>query len=294
MHNQNNEGKPSKLLAPVIAGLLRGASSIIIQPIEVAKVRVQTLAPANVSSFSFLYSDLRNKGPFFFYRGLAPSLLSIISKGTYKYEFFTHGKKHLGKITGNEKFMEEHPIIGQGLLTPFIVILDTAVQGPFRIFKTVLITRSANLPMLPVVTDLIKNPKGLWRGSSAAAVKQTFGVGTTLLLDASIREEFKKRGMDTSHKNPQFLAASVASGITLALINTPLDVVSSRTSAAKPIPTIGFLPSLKYIYQTEGTKAFTRGSILRSTIYCVTTVYTSLMISWGRGREEKSPSKGRE
>lgn len=278
----------TKVKESLIAGAGRSASAVVIHPLEVAKMRVQTRAPINASSFYWLLSDVRSSGASVLYRGLTPSAALVGFKGFYKYPLFVYGPQQLAVMAGDKDLFKKHPILFQCAMTPIIVSVDTLLQGPLRRMRNVMATSDKKEGLLSVNRTLSGNVFSYWKGSAAAAVKQSFGVGSTLLVDALLRNEFKKRGLDTSHNNPSFFSACVASGIFLAVVNTPLDVVASRTSSAKPIPTNGFLSSLTYIYNTDGIKAFTKGAGLRGMIYGATTTYTSLMVSWGRKSEEKT------
>jgi Mitochondrial carrier protein len=299
MHNQNSENKSTqekslltKTLESGIAGLGRSVSAVGIHPLEVIKTRLQTLSPIQTKSIPWVVSDISKNGMPLLYRGFIPSSLLVGFKGFYKYPLFVYGPQLLAESVGDKNLFSKHPIFFQCAMTPFIVGIDTALQGPLRRLRNIGMTSDKAQTLRSINHSLISNPLNYWRGSAAAAAKQSFGVFTSLLSDALIRNEFKKRGMDTSHKNPQFFGACILSGATLALLNTPLDVVASRTSSAKPIPTKGFLPSLQYIYKTDGYKAFTKGAGVRVMMYGFITAYTGMLTSWGR--EEKSHSKGRE
>ncbi len=272
----------------LIAGAGRSASAVVIHPLEVAKMRVQTRAPANCSSLYWLSADLKNSGASVLYRGLTPSAALVGFKGFYKYPLFVYGPQQLAVMAGDKDLFKKHPILFQCAMTPIIVGVDTVLQGPLRRMRNVMATSDKKEGLLSVNKALSTDFLSYWKGSAAAAVKQSFGVGSTLLVDALLRNEFKNRGLDTSHHSPSFFSACVASGIFLAVINTPLDVVASRTSSAKPIPTKGFWNSLTFIYKKDGIRAFTKGAGLRGTIYGATTTYTSLMVSWGRKSEDKA------
>ncbi len=290
--SENSTTEDKSLIAKTkesfIAGALRSMSAVVIHPLEVVKMRIQTRAPVTSSSFSWISSDLRTSGASILYRGLTPSAALVGFKGFYKYPLFVYGPQQLAAMAGDKDLFEKHPILFQCAMTPIVVGVDTVLQGPLRRMRNIMTTSDKKEGLLSVNKALSTDILSYWKGSAAAAVKQSFGVGSTLLVDALLRNEFKKRGLDTSHHNPSFFSACVASGIFLAVVNTPLDVVASRTSSANPIPTKGFWNSLTYIYKKDGIRAFTKGAGLRGMIYGATTTYTSLMVSWGRKSEDKT------
>ncbi len=295
--NPPNSTKTRKSIGTIaqeslFAGITRAASAVPIHPFEVMKLRLQTRAPVNSYSLPWLIADLRQNGPRLLTRGMIPGATLVGLKGAYKYPMFVYGPERLAEMCGDPDLFEKHPILFQVGMTPFIVGVDTLFQGPLRRLRNVLATSDSKQRLLTTTQKLAENPSSFWRGSYTAATKQAFGVGTTLFVDALVRTEFQKRGMDTSHKNPQFFWACMASGGFLCLINTPLDVVASKTSGANPIPTTGFLSSCTHIYnKCGGIWAFTKGAEARMIIYMATATLTSMLISLGRGNSQKESHK---
>ncbi len=285
--NEKEKNLWQKTLESGVAGLVRSASTLAINPLEVIKMRLQSNAPSGVSSSTWIAQDISKNGAGILYRGVGASALLVGMKGFYKFPLFVYGPEQLALCVGDKDLFKKHPILFQCGMTPFIVIVDTVLQGPFRRLRNMLMTSEEKSSAMKIGKELSTKPTSFWKGSSSAAAKQGVGVFSTLLVDGVIRNEFHIRNWDTSHKNPYFTATAATAGVFLAIINTPLDVVASRTSSARPLNG-GLFSSVNHIYTTEGYKAFTRGAGVRAVISATNSVITSLLLSWGRSKDGHS------
>ena len=287
-------------LYPFLPTALRCVITILSHPLDVSKTRLQNhvfinnnnrFVNVNQSRLNWLKTDLTNYGILGLYRGYSITLLSTFFK-SYKYLLLIFGPHKMASYFN--KSFNHNPILYQMSMIPIIVLTDTIMLGPFRRIK--FITMNSTLtPKLSlkaiknnhnifnvIINIYLQNGfMGFWYGSKAYAIKHSFGSSSLIMSDALIRSNFYCHDLPFYH--PKYVLLHSINGVFLTLISTPFDVITTNmTSKLDNTPNKGYYQTIKSIYRQEGIHGFSKGFSIRLFNRTASSLYTSLVISWGR------------
>jgi len=264
----------TSISAPVhlfAAGSAAAISAVAVQPLEVLKIRLQTNVVAKRNIFANLRHIFRAEGVNGLYRGLVPTLGSVVPSISIYFTMYNAIKNHLGCPSGQPVKDVAMQSAAAGLassataaLTNPLWLIKTRLQsqpihksgvsrGTYQTFRTILREEGA---------------LGLYKGLGAS-----FLASTQAMVQFPIYEELKSLMCSSEHtlkrSTCSYFAASAISASLACILTYPAEVVRARLQAQHGTPKYnGIAHAFRKIWAQEGAAGLYRGlftSIIKMT-----------------------------
>jgi len=258
-------------LAGTIAGI---AESAVVHPTDVIKTRSQARGYQNLGILRAFQSAFMNEGVVALYKGIAPTIISIVPKVMLQMGGLAFFKPHFeGRVPA--------------MLVPSMAGICTSIVQAVLFLtstETIKVRQQTQIgwsgkydSMMGTASKLIREEgfPSLYKGLLATTVRQSWGLVIKLsgyegMKAVFLHMERQKTGSD----KPQLAAWQHATSggianIVVGVLNSPPDVVKTRMQdqsfAAESGGSVykGTWDCILQMWQTEGAKSFFRGSVMR-------------------------------
>jgi len=273
----NNNASPCSTISVPIhllsAGTAAAASAIAVQPLDVLKTRLQTNVALRQNLFANIRHIVRMEGARGLYRGLVPTLGSVVPSISIYFTLYNSIKGNLGCPSGDPL----RDVATQSFAAGLASSATAAITNPLWLVKTRLQTQPifknqprAALGTLQTVRAIVREEgvRGLYKGLGAS-----FLASTQAMVQFPIYEELKTLMCNQNHtvqkKTCSYLAASAISASLACIITYPAEVVRARLQAQGHVRVYeGVLHAFRKIWVQEGASGLYRGlftSLLKMT-----------------------------
>lgn len=258
----NNISVPFHLLA---AGSAAAVSAVAVQPLDVLKTRLQTNVALRQGMFANMRHIFRIEGTRGLYRGMVPTLGSVVPSISIYFTLYNSIKGSLGCPSGDPV----RDIASQSAAAGLASSATAAITNPLWLVKTRLQTKLIHkdqvrsMSTLQTFRAIIKEEgvRGLYKGLGAS-----FLASTQAMVQFPIYEELKVllvagQGNSTVKKTTvSYLAASAISASLACILTYPAEVVRARLQAQGHARIYdGVWHAFKKILATEGASGLYRG-----------------------------------
>lgn len=265
--NKNNASctisVPIHLLA---AGTAAAASAIAVQPLDVLKTRLQTNVALRQNLFANMRHIFRIEGIRGLYRGLVPTLGSVVPSISIYFTLYNSIKASLGCPSGDPIRDVATQSFGAGLASS----ATAAITNPLWVLKTRLQTQSvfknqSSKPRGTIDTARLimreEGVRGFYKGLGAS-----FLAASQAMVQFPIYEELKALMCNKNQNNSvkrttcSYLAASAISASLACIITYPAEVVRARLQAQGHVRVYdGVFHAFRKILVQEGASGLYRG-----------------------------------
>lgn len=256
----NNISIPIHLLA---AGSAAAVSAVAVQPLDVLKTRLQTNVALRQNLFANIRHIFLHEGTRGLYRGLVPTLGSVVPSISIYFTLYNSIKKSLGCPSGDPI----RDIVSQSAAAGLASSATAAITNPIWLVKTRLQTQpifknQVHKSTLQTFRTIIheEGVRGLYKGLGAS-----FLASTQAMVQFPIYEELKllmcSSNPENSKKNTcSYLAASAISASLACILTYPAEVVRSRLQAQGHTHIYtGVMHAFRKIIAVEGAAGLYRG-----------------------------------
>lgn len=252
---------PIHLLA---AGSAAAVSAVAVQPLEVLKIRLQTNAVARRNIFANLRHIFRSEGINGLYRGLVPTLGSVVPSISIYFTLYNSIKSQFGLPTGEPV----KDVVMQSASAGLASSATAAITNPLWLIKTRLqaqpiykssgVKRSTYQTFRTIVHE--EGVRGLYKGLGAS-----FLASSQAMVQFPIYEELKSLMCSGDHTLKRstccYFAASAISASLACILTYPSEVVRARLQAqGSGVNTYkGITHAFRKIWVQEGVFGLYRG-----------------------------------
>lgn len=246
------------------AGSAAAVSAVAVQPLDVLKTRLQT----NVALKQNLIANIRHifqiEGTRGLYRGLGPTLGSVVPSISIYFTLYNYIKRALGCPSGEPL----RDIVSQSAAAGLASSATAAITNPIWLVKTRLQTQPITKSRVHRATTLQtfraiiheEGVRGLYKGLGAS-----FLASTQAMVQFPIYEELKLLMCSSNPANSKkntcsYLAASAISASLACILTYPAEVVRSRLQAQGHTQIYnGVAHAFRKIVALEGAAGLYRG-----------------------------------
>lgn len=265
----------SKVANSALAGTIAGlAESAVVHPTDVIKTRSQARGYQNLGILRAFQSAFVNEGVVALYKGIGPTVISIVPKVTLQMGGLAFFKPYFeGRVPA--MLVPSMAGICTGIVQAVLFLTPTET---IKVRQQTQIGWSGKYnSMMGTASKIIKEEgfPSLYKGLLATTVRQSWGLvvkfgGYEGIKAMFLQMERQKTGLD----NPQLAgwqhaAAGGITNIAVGVLNSPPDVVKTRMQdqsfAAESGDALykGTWDCITQMWRTEGPMSFFRGSIMR-------------------------------
>ncbi|KAG1966934.1 mitochondrial glycine transporter A [Pimephales promelas] len=271
-------------LKAFMCGSLSGTcSTLLFQPLDLLKTRLQTLQPGSgrVGLVEVFVSVLRTEKLVGLWRGVSPSFVRCIpGVGIYFSTYFTL-KQHF--FADGAPGPLHSALLGAGArcvagvcMLPVTVIKTRFESGRYQY-------RSVSGALRSVCQT--EGPKALFSGLTATLLRDTPFSGIYVMIYSQTKYSLPPEISQSSYAPLANFSCGVLAGVLASVLTQPADVVKTHVQVS---PDVFSRTSdvLRYIYKDQGLVGFFRGAVprsLRRTLMAAMawTVYEQLMAQMG-------------
>jgi len=245
------------------AGTAAAASAIAVQPLDVLKTRLQTNVALRQNLFANIRHIFRTEGTRGLYRGLVPTLGSVVPSISIYFTLYNSIKRGLGCPSGDPLRDVATQSVSAGLASS----ATAAITNPLWLVKTRLQTQPVYKNQhhargtLETARAIVRHEgvRGLYKGLGAS-----FLASSQAMVQFPIYEELKAllcSQNNTVQKNTcSYLAASAISASLACILTYPAEVVRARLQAQGHVRVYeGILHAFRKILVQEGANGLYRG-----------------------------------
>jgi len=265
----------SKVAKSALAGTIAGiAESSVVHPTDVIKTRSQARGYQNLGILRAFQNAFVNEGVVALYKGIAPTVISIVPKVMLQMGGLAFFKPHFeGRVPA--ALVPSMAGICTGICQAVLFLTPTET---IKVRQQTQIGWSGKYDsMMGTASKLIKEEgfSSLYKGLLATTVRQSWGLvvkfsGYEGCKALFLQMERQRTGADKPQLSGwQHAAAGGITNIAVGVLNSPPDVVKTRMQdqsfAAKSGDTLykNTWDCVTRMWQTEGAMSFFRGSVMR-------------------------------
>ncbi|CAL8270835.1 unnamed protein product [Lota lota] len=272
----------SALKAFVCGSLSGTCSTLLFQPLDLIKTRLQTLqstGSARVGMVSLFLTVVRTEKMVGLWKGMSPSFVRTIPGVGLYFSTYYSMKQHF--FQGRALGPLEAVALGAGART---------VAGVFMLPITVIKTRfeCGRYNYSSVVGALrsmcqTEGPRSLFSGLVPTLLRDAPFSGIYVMIYSQAKASLPTELSSSSYGPPANFLCGVGAGVLASLITQPADVVKTTVQVgAQP----GTADAVRYVYTQHGVRGFFRGAVprcLRRTMMAAMawTVYEQMMAQVG-------------
>lgn len=253
------------------AGTAAAVSAVAVQPLEVLKIRLQTNVVAKRNIFANLRHIFRAEGINGLYRGLVPTLGSVVPSISIYFTLYNSIKSHMGCPSGDPV----KDVVMQSAAAGIASSATAAITNPLWLIKTRLQSQplkmhGASRGTYETFRNILREEgvRGLYKGLGAS-----FLASSQAMVQFPIYEELKSLMVSNEHtlkrSTCNYFAASAISASLACILTYPAEVVRARLQAQHGLIRYnGILHAFRKIWAQEGVAGLYRGlftSILKMT-----------------------------
>lgn len=254
-------GASTHLLA---AGSAAAVSAIAVQPLDVLKTRLQTNVALRQNIFANISHIFRLEGTRGLYRGLAPTLGSVVPSISIYFTLYNSIKATLGCPSGDQM----RDVVTQSAAAGLASSATAAITNPLWLIKTrlqtqpVLKSQANSHNTFQTFKAIIREDgvRGLYKGLGAS-----FLASSQAMVQFPIYEELKLLMCSSQHtlqkKTCSYLAASAISASLACILTYPAEVVRARlqVQGSSTHKYDGIMHAFRKIWAQEGATGLYRG-----------------------------------
>jgi len=242
------------------AGTAAAVSAVAVQPLDVLKTRLQTNVALRQNLFSNIRHIFRNEGTRGLYRGLAPTLGSVVPSISIYFTLYNSIKRTLGCPSGDPV----RDVVAQSAAAGLASSATAAITNPMWLVKTRLQTspvykhQTNTMGTMQTFRAIIREEgfRGLYKGLNAS-----FLASSQAMVQFPIYEELKLLMCSSDQKSTcSYLAASAISASLSCIMTYPAEVVRTRLQAQGHVRVYnGVFHAFRKIIAVEGAAGLYRG-----------------------------------
>lgn len=246
------------------AGCAAAVSAVAVQPLDVLKTRLQTNVALKKNLFANMRHIFKHEGTRGLYRGLGPTLGSVVPSISIYFALYNTIKTKLGCPSGDPL----RDVVAQSAAAGLASSATAAITNPLWLIKTRLQTQpvyknqSHTKSTLQTFRAIIREEgvRGLYKGLGAS-----FLASSQAMVQFPIYEELKVLMCSSDKSNIKrntcsYLAASAISASLACILTYPSEVVRARLQAQGHVRIYdGIFHAFRKIFVLEGMSGLYRG-----------------------------------